>query len=178
MTMKAFPCSTRLEHDSAPVRAVSMTCALLATGGMLAIFLGVVPGGVSPKHSSARHHGGSVMVVRLVADAEGRTETLPVPPEPRPPRKAERATAQAHGIEASANLHADTARDAGFGEVRCPLGGAAVARTSSPQTSVSSEGRYLEAVAVNEGNTAAQDAAFDEVRCEFGMRAITKGEKT
>ena len=118
------------------------------------------------------------MVVRLVADAEGRTETLPVPPEPRAPRKAQRAFAQAHAIEASDNLHADTARGAGFGEVRCPFGRAAVAFTSSPQTPVSSEGRYVGAVAVNEGNTAAQDAAFDEVRCQFGMRAIRKGEKT
>ncbi len=151
--MNTFSSPTWLEHDGAPAHVVSMACALLATGVMLAFFLGILPGGVSPEHSSARHHGGSVMVVRLVGDAEGRTETLPVPPEPRAPRKAQRAFAQAHAIEASANLHADTARGAGFGEVRCPFGRAAVARTSSPQTPVSSEGRYVGAVAVNEGNT-------------------------
>lgn len=172
-----LPYSRWLEHDGAPARVVSMTCALLATGGMLAFFLGILPSGVSPKHSSSNHQGGSVMVVRLVDDAEARTESLPVPPEPRAPRKAQRAGAQSLAIEASANLHADTARGAGFGEVRCPVGRVAVARTSSPPTPVSSEGRYVGAVAANEGNTAAQDAAFDEVRCQFGMRATTKGEK-
>lgn len=169
--MKAFPCSTRLEHDSAPVRAVSMTCALLATGGMLAIFLGVVPGGVSPKHSSARHHGGSVMVVRLVADAEGPTETLPVPPEPTAPRKAYRAFAQPRTLATSDGQHADVAQNAAFGDVRCP-----VARLAPPHTTAAFDSSHIHAIAMDQHNTAAQDAAFDEVRCQFGMPAITRGE--
>jgi len=121
-----------MEHDGAPARVASMVCALLVTGGMLALFFSVVPFDPTPEvPPPSLLHRSSALVVRLIGDPAGQTSSLPIPPEPTPARKAHRGHTQPHATAASDSRHDEpivvdegntAAQDAAFDEVRRQFG--------------------------------------------------------